>query len=74
MIHEYWPPVDRHTHLSCGQLEEIFRCFRDSLSKESNDYPSCILISDPDVKVHLGKQPNPESHIKHQFCRCITVL
>lgn len=43
------------THLSCGQLEEVLRGFGNGLSKESDDNPPSILISDPYVKVDLGK-------------------
>ena len=47
------PPA---TYLSCSQGHKIVHCFWNSLSKETDDHPAYIFISNSQVKVHLRKK------------------
>lgn len=47
------PPA---TYLSCSQGHKIIHCFWDGLSKETDDHPAYIFISNSQVKVHLRKK------------------
>lgn len=44
------------TYLSCSQGHKIIHCFWNRFSKETDDHPAYIFISNSQVKVHLRKK------------------